>query len=212
MRASQISLKGPRVTIRLLRKEDLDVMSAWEPFEDPVDRLFDWPRRSPAENAFWFSELQRDKTRLYCAVDNESQTLIGRISLREIFGRHSARLGIGFGRDYVSQGYGTETLRLFLDHYFDKMGFDRIVLDVAAVNKRAIACYERCGFTYTGSHYQYAGQGPDMAFLQEEQYREVRRFFSRRDHGHWMLAYDMVLEKEDWLAQQEAVVYHARHA
>ena len=202
MRAANVCLKGERVIIRPLRRDDLDLMSTWEPFEDPVDQLFDWPRRSAAENAFWFAELLRDNTRVYYAVEDERRTLIGRISLREIHGHYSARLGIGFGRDYVSQGYGTEALKAFLRYYFCELGFERMVLDVSAANRRAIACYERLGFRHVSSHFEYAGYDSELAFLKQEKYRDLRPFFSRREQSQWMLAYDMELGREEWLEHQ----------
>jgi diamine N-acetyltransferase len=201
MKIEDIRLRGPRVTIRPLRKGDLDVMSTWSTSDDPLYRLFDWPSRASLENGIWFSELMHDNTRVYYAVEDERQVLIGRISLRDIRGHDSARLGIGFGTDFVSQGYGTESLRIFLRYFFLDLGFRRMVLDVSAINERAIRCYERCGFERVGTHYQYLGRDSDIAFLKQERYRHLSRFVQRRGRRHYMLAYDMVLERELWLVQ-----------
>jgi diamine N-acetyltransferase len=201
VKAEDIRLRGPRVTIRPMRKGDLDVMSTWSTFDDPLYRLFDWPRRAPIENGFWFSELMQDDTRVYYAVEDERQVLIGRISLRDIRGHDSARLGIGFGTDFCGQGYGTEALRVFLRYFFLDLGFRRMVLDVSAINQRAIRCYERCGFERVGTHYQYMGRDSDVAFLKQRRYRHLSRLVQRRGRRHYMLAYDMVLERELWLAQ-----------
>ena len=57
MRAKNVRLKGPRVTIRPLRKRDLDEMSRWDTFKDPLYRLFDWPRRTAVENGLWYADL-----------------------------------------------------------------------------------------------------------------------------------------------------------
>jgi diamine N-acetyltransferase len=178
-------------------------MSDWPRFQDPLYRLFDWPKRSEASDDLWFQQLMRDRTRVYYAVDNEAYELIGRISLREIEGHKSARLGIGFGPDYVEQGYGTEALQVFLAHFFLDLDFERIVLDVAAVNQRALRCYKRCGFRSVASHYQYAGHDRDLAFLHKEDYRHLQRFFKKDRYRTTMLAYDMELERKDWLMQQD---------
>jgi len=199
MQAPNLLLKGPRVTIRPLEVQDLDIMSRWPAFQDPLYSLFDWPRRSTEENEIWFCSLMDDKTRLYYGVEDEFRSVIGRISLREIWGRHSARLGIGLGTEYVGKGYGTEALRLFLHHYFSDLGFERMVLDVSAINIRAVRCYERCGFRYVGSHYEYIGADEDVAFLKEERYQDLKRFFRRKTQHNWALSYDMALEKADWL-------------
>jgi RimJ/RimL family protein N-acetyltransferase len=200
MQDENVYLIGARVTIRPLRRVDLDIMSAWSPFRSPLDRLFDWPKRSALENEIWFGLLLRDNSRVYYAVENEHQALIGRISLRGIRPTESARLGIGFGAGFVGQGYGTESLRLFLRYYFTSLDFERMVLDVAAINRRAVRSYERCGFRYLGSHYQYAGTDRDLEFLQEQRYWHLRRFFKREGHRNLMLFYDMILERDEWLA------------
>ena len=103
------------------------------------------------------------------------------------------------GADFVGRGYGTEALGVFLHYYFDGLGFARMVLDVSAINRRAIRSYERCGFRYDGSRYQYAGTDDALAFLREQQYRHLRRFFKREGRRNLVLFYDMVLDKEDWL-------------
>ena len=205
MRAPDVYLEGRRVVIRPLTRDDLRVMSRWPRFQDPLYRLFDWPKRSETSDDLWFGQLMRDRSRVYYAVDNEVHELIGRISLREMNRHKSARLGIGFGPDYVDQGYGTEALSVFLDHFFNDLGFERMVLDVAAVNQRALRCYKRCGFRSVASHYQYAGGDSEIQFLRQEAYRDLRRFFRRERYRTTMLAYDMELERKDWLVlQQEA--------
>ena len=192
-------LTGPRVTIRPLRRADLDIMSAWPSFDDPLDRLFDWPKRSLLENDVWFGLLVRDQSRVYYAVENEHDGLIGRISLRGVRTSQSARLGIGLGAGFVGHGYGTESLRLFLCYYFTSLGLVRMVLDVAAVNRRAVRSYKRCGFRYESSRYQFAGTDDDLAFLRDQRYRYLRRYFKREGRRNLMLYYDMVLEREDWM-------------
>jgi len=177
-------------------------MSRWATFDDPLYRLFDWPRRSPVENGLWYADLVRDRRRVYYAVDDESQTVIGRISLREIRGRESARLGIGFGTQYVSQGYGSEALSLFLWYYFEHLGFERMVLDVAAINVRAVRCYERCGFERVGSSYEPLPWNANTGFLKEEPYRHLSKYVRHDGWRDMTLTYDMVLERKDWLARR----------
>ena len=203
MRAPDVRLKGQRVTIRPLTRGDLRTMSKWPSFEDPLDRLFDWPKRSQASDDLWFYQLMHDKTRVYYAVEGEDERLVGRISLREIAEQRSARLGIGFGPQYVGQGYGTEALRVFLRHFFLDLGFERMVLDVAAVNERAVRCYERCGFRRTGKHHQYAGGDEDLRFLSQPSYAHLRPFFKRERYRNLMLAYDMELTRAEWIAAQD---------
>jgi len=203
VKAPDIRLKGERVTVRPLTRQDLRTMSKWPSFDDPLYRLFDWPKRSELSDDLWFYQLMRDKGRVYFAVEDEKGELIGRLSLRDVRKHASARLGLGLGPQYVGQGYGTEALRLFLRHYFQEMRFERMVLDVAAVNERAVRCYEHCGFRHVGEHYQYAGSDSDLAFLDESSYDHLRHLFKRDRYRNMVLAYDMELLRKDWLAEQE---------
>ena len=130
--------------------------------------------------------------------------------MRQIKGRESSRLGIGFGTDFCGQGYGTEALRIFLRYYFLDLGFRKMVLDVSAINQRAVRCYEQCGFERVGTHFQYMGQDRDVTFIKQKPYRHLSRFVQRRGRRNYMLAYDMVLERELWLVQEcalEPLVY-----
>jgi len=203
MQPDDIRLRGPRVVIRPLRLADLDEMNTWPESEDPRYRLFDWSICSPEQNKFWFDNLLRDPSRVYYAVEDETGRLIGRISLREIRPHWSARLGIGFGAHFVGQGYGTEALQVFLRYYFEVLGFERMVLDVAAINERAIRCYLHCGFKKTGEAYRGLYESDNLDFLRQPAYRPLKRFFRLNGPYRQMLYYDMTLEKRDWLAIQE---------
>ena len=120
-------LLGGRITIRNMKPEDLDEMIRWRPFADPLYRPFDFPRQSRTEHMRWFEWRRRDPSRRLYTILNEDRQVIGSLTLREIDGRRSARLGITIGADFVSHGYGTEAMHLFLDHYFEEMGFSTIL-------------------------------------------------------------------------------------
>ncbi|MBN1580440.1 MAG: GNAT family N-acetyltransferase [Anaerolineae bacterium] len=203
-----VSLDGPRVLIRSLQRQDLDIMETWPPSQDPLYRLFDWPICSPEQNDAWFSRLVRDKNRVYYAVENEKGDLIGRLSLREIYAHRSARLGIGFGPPFVGQGYGTEALQIFLRYYFLTLKFRQMVLDVAAVNTRAIRCYLRCGFEKIDANYRGLGSDEDVSFLDTAKYKHLARFFKIAGYSKRMLFYDMVLERRKWLQHSGTGMSH----
>jgi RimJ/RimL family protein N-acetyltransferase len=193
-----MKLQGQRITIRTMRSEDLDAMLQWRPFADPLYRPFDFPRQSRSEHMRWFEWRHRDPSRRLYTIVNENRQVIGSLTLREIDGRRSARLGITIGADYVSQGYGTEAMLIFLDHYFGEMGFAMMVLDVAATNIRAVRAYQAIGFRETGQHYRPASH-PSYRILQKEpRYRHLRQFFQRSGGIAKVLFYDMSLTREEW--------------
>ncbi len=48
--------------------------------------------------------------------------------------------------DYLDKGYGTETIKTFIQFIFQNLFADRIKIDPDINNKRAIRCYEKVGF------------------------------------------------------------------
>ena len=192
--------QGQRITIRSMRREDLDEMMQWRPFADPLYRPFDFPRQSRADHVRWFEWRRRDPSRRLYTILNEDLNVIGSLTLRDIDGRQSARLGITIGSDYVSQGYGKEAMVLFLDSYFGEMGFATMVLDVAATNLRALRLYRAIGFQETGSHYRPASHPSFKVILRDARYHHLHPYFQRVGGIARVLFYDMCMTREEWQA------------
>lgn len=199
-----MKLRGPRIVIRPMKRTDIDAMMQWRPFADPLYQPFDFPRQSRSEQLRWYDWRNKDPSRLLFTIENEEKAVIGSLTLREIDGRQSARLGITIGADFVSQGYGREALRLFLDYYFGEMGFARMVLDVAATNLRAVHTYESLGFRLVNEHYRPAVHDSYHIVQREARYRHLRHYFRCYGANSQVLFYDMELSKEDWQQQAEA--------
>jgi ribosomal protein S18 acetylase RimI-like enzyme len=78
--------------------------------------------------------------------------LVGRITQRDevtVFGLHPwdvARISIYLHPDYYGQGIGTAALQQFLSLPVH-IGIDSFRLYVAEDNRRALRCYQKCGFT-----------------------------------------------------------------
>lgn len=192
-------LPGERITIRTMKQEDLDAMIRWRPFVDPLYRPFDFPRQSKADHIRWYEWRRRDPTRHLYTILDEDYRVIGSLTLRDIEGTRSARLGITIGSDYVSQGYGTEAMYLFLDYFFGEMGFAAMVLDVAATNLRALRCYRALGFVEIGSHYRLANHPSFRILLKGDRYRHLRRYFRHTGGVPKVLFFDMRMTREEWL-------------
>ena len=192
-------LKSARLLIRFMDRDDLDRVESWRPFTDPLSNLWNIPRSTSLSRDIWFVMHRSDPSRMWFAIERQADgQVIGTLSLREIVEHISARLGISLGADYVDQGYGSEALRTFLPYYFRTLGFQRLLLDVAAANRRAIHVYEHLGFQQTDSHYRAIPEGTDLGFLHQEAHRELRQYF-RRHFGHMQLLFlDMALERRDW--------------
>jgi RimJ/RimL family protein N-acetyltransferase len=76
---------------------------------------------------------------------------IGNCSLTAREAGHSAYFGIVIGdKTAWGKGYGTAATRQALHIGFTEMGLHRIFLHTDARNRRAVRCYEKCGFRHEG--------------------------------------------------------------
>jgi diamine N-acetyltransferase len=199
-----MKLQGERVTIRSMRRADLEAMARWRPFADPLYQPYDFPRRSRAEHRRWFEWRNQDPSRRLYTIEDEAWEVIGSLTLREIDGHASARLGVTLGADFVSKGYGTEALSLFLEYYFATLAFQQIVLDVSATNLRAVRCYQAVGFRQVGHHFRPASHPSYRLVREDPRYCHLRGFFERQGLEYRVLFYDMVLTREDWQATKRS--------
>ena len=192
----EIVAAGPRTRVRPFTLADVD---AWQAWPDYVEKLLvgTSPRRlAPEQRARWFEDITRRQRQIPFAVEDEFGRMIGRIFLRHVRAEEgSAVLGIDLHPGFLGQGYGTESLGAFLHHYFENMGFNRMLLSVAAHNVRARRCYESLGFTTVGSHWD-AHIGPDIT--SDASFAYVRHLFRRGSLGLESLFYDMRLERAAW--------------
>lgn len=195
---------GPRTRVRPFTRADVD---AWQAWTDYVEQLLvgTSPRRmSPDQRSRWFDDILQRQHQIPFAVDDEAGDMIGRIFLRHVrWEERSAVLGIDLRPESLSQGYGTEALGAFLHHFFETMGFRRMLLSVAAHNTRARRCYESLGFSTVGTHWD-AHIGPDVTA--EPQFANVRHLFRRGPLGLESLFYDMRLDRKDWRKRQASDV------
>jgi RimJ/RimL family protein N-acetyltransferase len=89
----------------------------------------------------------------FAIVDKDIGKPIGATSLFDIDPIHrTAMFGIFIGdRNYWNAGFGTEATNLVLDYGFHVLNLNNIALTVMSFNKRAIRCYEKCGFKLVGA-------------------------------------------------------------
>jgi RimJ/RimL family protein N-acetyltransferase len=199
-----MQLRGARVLIRPWQRYDDELANEWPPYNDPLDPLWNLPRQTSFTES-WGSFFDIGQRRSW-AVEDYSGNLMGRISLREHDERKAqARLGITFGAPYIGQGFGTEALALFLDHFFTELGYAAMVLDVAAPNIRAVRSYQRLGFSYLESDWREVGHSFDRRVLDMPRYEVLRRFFRPSARGLEVEFYEMRLTREEWFQRRREV-------
>ena len=76
---------------------------------------------------------------------------IGEVGLTPYIPDNKARFSIGiFDTTKFGLGIGTEVTKLVLDYAFNILKYHKVYLRVLEYNKRAIRCYEKCGFVIEG--------------------------------------------------------------
>lgn len=151
-------LKGERIVLRETRESDIDDQVQ---FGRPLEfahmcggdrhKTVEFPPRKEWED--WYrSNLQHSENAVRWMIEFERKC-IGGTSLHDIsFTDQSARLGIGMWvTDCFSRGIGSEACRLVLGYAFDVLKLHRVDLRVLDYNKRAIRCYQKCGFQADGT-------------------------------------------------------------
>lgn len=76
--------------------------------------------------------------------------------------------GLGLRPDLTGRGLGLDFVRRGLEFGRARFAADRIVLDVAAFNERALRVYERAGFRVTGKHVRRFERWGDVEFIDME--------------------------------------------
>ncbi|MFH1639079.1 MAG: GNAT family N-acetyltransferase [Chloroflexota bacterium] len=82
------------------------------------------------------------------AIENMDGLHIGNCAYYNI-DRFSGETEIGImigDRDYWDSGYGTDALTTLINHIFRETIFKRLYLKTLESNKRAQACFKKCGF------------------------------------------------------------------
>ncbi len=102
----------------------------------------------PFENHLNFVErLKSDDTKLYYAIYDEHNVLVGSISLHPIgYSERVADWGIYINPEYQGKGVGHEVANLFFDYIFSLDVLDKITAVVLDFNLRSVNFHERIGF------------------------------------------------------------------
>ncbi|RKD22271.1 hypothetical protein BET04_06240 [Caminicella sporogenes] len=192
-------MMGDKTKIRKLERKDVDKMIEWGKHDEPIFYHYNFPYLSEKERDLWFKIKTKKFTKKCFAIENLNGELIGYISLRNIkFFKRESELGIVFNPDVINKGYGTDALNKFLDIYFTKEKMKTLFLKVGKFNKRAIRCYEKCGFEIINEVYEeFEEQGLSEEIKKEivEKYKD----FDLKDNKLMTTYYYMKITKEKYI-------------
>lgn len=153
-----MTLRGPRIVLRPLRPEDVQVLAAIAA-EPAVAR---WWGDVPEVDLQAKAGGEDDVSAL--AVEFEG-AVVGMLQIHEEPDPDYRHAGIDLflAGPVQGRGLGREALSLAVEHLIGERGHHRITIDPAADNERAIRCYEAVGFRRVGVMHAYE-RGPDGTF------------------------------------------------
>lgn len=157
---------SPAVTLRDLLPGDWARIGAWEADEEILGYLGKKGLTAALANAAGDRRrLVAGSRRRVFAIEADGVS-IGYVELREIdWRRRAAELRICIGvKEYWGRGYGTAAVRQLMAWGFEAAGLEYLYLRVYRDNRRALRCYEKCGFRYEGI-LRAGGRTPDAIVL-----------------------------------------------
>ncbi|MBI2266036.1 MAG: GNAT family N-acetyltransferase [Armatimonadetes bacterium] len=147
-------IPGTKVNLWALERFDLVKNFQWA---NDREVIF-WAGMSPypkhmVELERWYENVLNNPNGRVFAIKTKEGEYIGNIELSAIDWRLSrGELGLIIGeKDYWEKGYGEDSVNALLGFSFSELNLHRISLTAIEFNKRAIRCFEKCGFRKEGS-------------------------------------------------------------
>jgi diamine N-acetyltransferase len=151
---------GDGIRLRAPERSDIPLFVAW--LNDPAVRqglLVHLPF-SQADEENWFEGMltrpQYEHPLTIEIQQGDAWRPIGNCGYHNFDWRSRAvEVGIFIGdKSCWNRGYGTQVMRLMLQHGFNTLNLNRIALDVYETNPRAVRAYEKAGFVHEGRRRQ----------------------------------------------------------
>ncbi len=147
---------GERIRFRAVEREDLPRFVAWLNDPEVLQGLLLYLPLSLNDEENWYESMMKrptDEHPMVIEIQQADEWLpIGNCGFVNIDWRsRSGEVGIFIGEKRLwNQGYGTDAMRLLLQHGFHTLNLNRIALDVYDTNLRAVRSYEKAGFVHEG--------------------------------------------------------------
>lgn len=165
---------GKHIMLREYRSDDLPGIRSWTNDRESVRYLSAryWMPQSYADAADFLEHATHAGANgaFFVIANLEDERYLGQIDLFSINWKlRSAEMAIVLGAEAQrGRGIGTEAIGMMLEYAFLTLGLERIELEVATENKRALRCYEKAGFVLEGVKrhaFMLDGEYTDLAVM-----------------------------------------------
>lgn len=141
------------INLSKIKKEDMKFIYKWfssTEFLKNYDYYPPVPLNEDETDKMFYDYENSKKSEVFAVRLNS--TIVGVAGFDDMIEENQvATLFIGLGNENErGKGYGKETMKLLLEYGFNNLKLHRIQLNVLEFNERAIALYEKCGFTKEG--------------------------------------------------------------
>ena len=144
---------------RPLTQADAEAIAGWH-YPEPYS-FYDWIADQDDLEELLDPAMRGDA---YAAVEDPSGELIGFFSFKPKE-PDTTEVGLGLRPDHTGRGLGLAFVEAGLDHARSQLDPQEFSLAVAAFNRRAIAVYERVGFSEV-RRYLHRTNGRDWEFVE----------------------------------------------
>lgn len=172
-----MKIEGKRIWLKDLDLEDTLKIKNWGVIDNALFCDYNLSELSVDELKTWFIFKKRTLKKRYFAIyTKDYNNMIGYLGLKSINRLLSKGvLGIVIDPNYINSGYGTESIELLLDYYFNEKNLSKVTLEVNAFNKRAIHVYEKLGFRFEAEYLEdFENQEIDF---KDSFYKEYEDYF-----------------------------------
>jgi RimJ/RimL family protein N-acetyltransferase len=149
-------IEGSLTRLRAVGRSDLPTFVRWVNDPEVTEFLLLEQPTSLEEEEMWYEEMLKSKDKVF-AIETKDGRLIGTLGLINLdWDNRRADIGIMIGeKECWSRGFGTDAITTLLRYMFGELNLNRVSLFTDANNKRALRCYEKCGFRKEGVLRQY---------------------------------------------------------
>lgn len=154
-----MNIKGDKVLLRAIKKEDLPLLHKWSNDPEINYMLGGWHfPSSEVDQEKWFNSLSLTSNNQRFAIETEELGLIGMANLVDINWKdRNAFHGMLLGEESRGKGFGVDTVTAINKYVFEELGFMRMDTTIISYNDASLAVYtKKCGWKVEGikkNHY-----------------------------------------------------------
>lgn len=147
--------EGKKIRLREYRKSDVEAAQNYindKELKKNLNPGIPFPYTLQDEEKWFESNTALKDTYNFAIETLDDNIYIGGCGINQVDWKNSnVEIGIFIGdKEYWNKGYGTDAMNVLIRFIFNEMNINKIKLNVYSFNKRAMRCYEKCGFITEG--------------------------------------------------------------